>query len=73
VAIHYQTQRDVEKHVKKRRSEETEAMVQRLDWLTQDEALWSSTPIFEVLHGLVQNMDGEQIHLWQACRVRDVV
>ena len=47
-----------------------EAMVQRLDRLTQDEARQTVAQILKVVHGLVENMkvvmDGEQIH--QACR-----
>ena len=47
-----------------------EAMVQRLDRLTHDEARQTVAQILEVVHGLVENikvvMDGEQIH--QACR-----
>ena len=47
-----------------------EAMVQRLDRLTQDEARQTVAQILKVVHGLVGNMkvvmDGEQIH--QACR-----
>ena len=47
-----------------------EAMVQRLDRLTQDEARQTAAQIFKVVHGLVENMkaviDGEQFH--QACR-----
>jgi hypothetical protein len=43
-----------------------EAMVQRLDRLTQDEARQSVAQILKVVHGLVENMkvvmDGEQIH-----------
>jgi hypothetical protein len=43
-----------------------EAMVQRLDRLTQDEARQTVTQILKVVHGLVENMkvvmDGEQIH-----------
>jgi hypothetical protein len=46
-----------------------EAMVQRLDRLTQDEARQTVAQILKVVHGLVENakvvMDGEQIH--QAC------
>jgi uncharacterized protein YpuA (DUF1002 family) len=46
-----------------------EAMVQRLDRLTQDEARRTIAQILKVVHGLVENMkvvmDGEQIH--QAC------
>ena len=47
-----------------------EAMVQRLDRLTQDEARQTVAQILKVVHGLVENMkvvmDGEQIH--PACR-----
>ena len=47
-----------------------EAMVQRLDRLTQDEARQTVAQILKVVHGLVENMkvvmDGEQVH--QACR-----
>ena len=42
-----------------------EAMVQRLDRLTHDEARQTMAQIFKVVHGLVQNMkvvmDGKQI------------
>jgi uncharacterized protein YpuA (DUF1002 family) len=51
-----------------------EAMVQRLDRLTQDEARQTVAQILKVVHGLVENMkvviDGEQIH--QACVTRGV-
>ena len=47
-----------------------EAMVQRLDRLTQDEARQTVAQILKVVYGLVENMkvvmEGEQIH--QACR-----
>jgi len=43
-----------------------EAMVQRLDRLTQDEARQTVAQILKVVHGLVENMkvimNGEQIH-----------
>jgi hypothetical protein len=43
-----------------------EAMVQRLDRLTQDEARQTVAQILKVVHGIVENMkvvmDGEQIH-----------
>ena len=46
-----------------------EAIVQRLDRLTQDEARETAAQILEVVYGLAQNvkvvMDGEQIH--QTC------
>jgi hypothetical protein len=51
-----------------------EAMVQRLDRLTQDEARQTVAQILKVVHGLVENMkvvmDGEQIH--QCCRALGV-
>jgi hypothetical protein len=44
-----------------------DAMVQRLDRLTQNEAKLTGAQILKVVHGLVGNMkevlDGEQIHL----------
>jgi hypothetical protein len=47
-----------------------EAMVQRLDRLTQDEARQTVTQVLKVVHGLVENMkvvmDGEQI--FRVCR-----
>ena len=47
-----------------------DAMVQRLDRLTQNEARQTVAQIFKVVHGLVENMkvvmSGEQIQ--QACR-----
>src|SRR6266481_3224169 len=47
-----------------------EAMVQRLDRLTQDEARQTVALILKVVHGLVENMKvvmgGEKIH--QVCR-----
>ena len=51
-----------------------EAMVQRLDRLTQDEARQTVAEILKIVHGLVGNikvvMGGEQIH--QACRTLSV-
>jgi hypothetical protein len=51
---------------------EVEAVLQRLDRLTQDEARTTAAQTLEVVHGLVQNMkvfmDGEQIDM--ACRRR---
>jgi hypothetical protein len=48
-----------------------EAIVRRLDRLTQDEARQTVAQILKIVHGLVENMkvvmDGEQIH--QACRL----
>ena len=47
-----------------------EAMVQRLDRLTQDEARQTVAQILKVVHGLIENMkvvmDGERIY--RACR-----
>ena len=46
-----------------------DAMVQRLDRLTQDEARQTVAQVLKVVHGLVENMkvvmEGEKIH--QAC------
>ena len=46
---------------------EVEAVLQRLDRLTQDEARTTAAQTLEVVHGLVQNMkmfmDGEQTHV----------
>ena len=51
-----------------------EAMVQRLDRLTQNEARQTVAEILKVVHSLVGNMkvvmDGEQIY--QACRLLGV-
>jgi hypothetical protein len=51
-----------------------EAMVQRLDRLTQNEAQQTVAQILKVVHGLVENMkvvmSGEQIQ--QACRLLGV-
>jgi hypothetical protein len=48
-----------------------EAMVQRLDRLTQDEARQTAVQILKVVHGLVENMkavmNGKQIRAHQAC------
>ena len=58
---------DEEKLVRKLVGEKKiEAMVQRLDRLTQDEARQTVAQILKVVHGLVESMkvvmDGEQIH-----------
>jgi hypothetical protein len=37
---------------------EVEAVLQRLDRLTQDEARMTAAEIFKVVHGVVQNMNG---------------
>ena len=55
-----------EKFVKKLfRERDIEAVLQRLNRLTQEEAKLTAAQILEVVHGLVQNMrvvtDGEQI------------
>jgi hypothetical protein len=62
------TQWGAEKFVKKLFGEnEVEAVLQRLDRLTQDEARTTAAQTLEVVYGLVQNMrviiDGRQIHL----------
>ena len=62
---------DAEKLVRKLVGEkQMEAMVQRLDRLTQDEARRTVAQVLKVVHGLVENMkvvmDGEQIY--KACR-----
>ena len=63
--------RDAEKFVKKLFGEnEVEAVLQRLDRLTQDEARTTAAQTLEVVYGLVQNMrvviDGKRIRF--ACR-----
>ena len=64
-----------EKFVKKLFGEkDIEAVLQRLNRLTQDEAKLTAAQILEVVHGLVQNMkvvtDGEQIY--QICHLPGV-
>ena len=64
----YLTERNAVKYVKKSFGEkDVEAILQRLDRLTQDEARTTAAQTLEVVHGLVQNMrmiiDGEQAHL----------
>jgi hypothetical protein len=64
----YLTERNAVKSVKKGFGEkDVEAILQRLDRLTQDEARTTAAQTLEVVHGLVQNMriiiDGEQSHL----------
>jgi len=64
----YLTQRNAEKFVKKLFGENgVEAVLQRLDRLTQDEARTTVTQTLEVVYGLAQNMrtviDGKKIHL----------
>ena len=66
---------NTEKFVKKLFGEkDIEAVLQRLNRLTQDEAKLAAAQILEVVHGLVQNMrmvtDREQIY--QACHSRSV-
>jgi len=56
-----------EKFVKKLfREKDIEAVLQRLNRLTEDEAKLTAAQILEVVYGLVQNMrvvtDGEQIY-----------
>jgi hypothetical protein len=64
----YLTEHNAVKLVKKGFGEkDVEAILQRLDRLTQDEARMTAAQTLEVVHGLVQNMriiiDGEQSHL----------
>jgi hypothetical protein len=64
----YLTEHNAVKLVKKGFGEkDVEAILQRLDRLTQDEARTNAAQTLEVVHGLVQNMriiiDGEQSHL----------
>ena len=72
ILVHlYLTQRHAVKSVKKGfRDTEIEAILQRLDRLTQDEARMTVPETLAVIYGLVQNtrtfMDGEQTH-WHAC------
>ena len=53
---------------------DVEAVLQRLNRLTQDEAKLTAAQILEVVHGLVQNMgvitNGKQIY--QACHLLGV-
>jgi hypothetical protein len=65
------TQPDVDKFVKKLfRENDVEAILQRLDRLTQDEARTTAAQTLEVVYGLSQNMrvvlDGKRIDL--ACQ-----
>ena len=70
----YLTEHSAVKFVKKLFGEkDVEAVLQRLDRLTQDEARTAAAQILEVVHGLVQGMrevmDGKQNTpgLWSAC------
>jgi hypothetical protein len=49
------------------REQDVEAVLERLDQLTQDEALISAAQTLEVICGLIKNismiMDGEQMHM----------
>jgi hypothetical protein len=55
--MHPFTQRDAEKLVKKLLGEnEVEAVLQRLDRPTQDEAWMTAAQALKVVYGLVQNM-----------------
>jgi hypothetical protein len=70
--LYYLTQCNAEKLVKKFLGEkDVEAVIQRLDRLTRDEARMTATQTLEVVYGLVQNMrvvmDGEKIH--RACHL----
>ena len=64
--LYYMTQCNAEKLVKKFLGEkDVEAITQRLDRLTQDEARITAAQTLEVVYGLVQNMrvviDGEHV------------
>ena len=65
----YLTKHIAEKLIKLFGEKDVEAVIQRLDRLTQDEARITAAQTLEVVYGLVQNMkvvmDGEKIH--QAC------
>jgi hypothetical protein len=66
--LYYLTQCDAEKLFKKLFGDkDIEAVVQRLDRLTQDEAQMTAAQTLEVVYGLIQNMkvvmDGEQTFL----------
>ena len=70
--LFYLTQRMAEKIAKKFLGEkDIEAVLKRLDRLTQDEARSTAAQTLEVVYGLVQNMkvvmDGKQIH-WLVAR-----
>jgi hypothetical protein len=55
--IHFLTQWDAEKFVKKLfGGHEVDAILQRLDRLTQDEARTTAAQTLEVVYGLFQNM-----------------
>lgn len=63
--LYYLTQRNAEKYINKLFGEnEIEAVLQRLDRLTQEEARRSAAQTLEIVYSLVQNarvaMDGEQ-------------
>ena len=65
--LYYLTQCNAEKLVKKLFGEkDIEAVLQRLDRLTQDEAKITAAQTLEVVYGLIQNMkvvmDSEKIH-----------
>jgi len=68
--LYYLTRCNAEKLAKKLLGDkDIEAVLKRLDRLTQDEARIAATQTLEVVHGLIQNMkvvmDGEQIY--KAC------
>jgi hypothetical protein len=56
---------------------EVEAVLQRLDRLTQDEARTTAAQTLEVVYGLVQNMkvfmDGEQTHMTSHHRLLSLI
>ena len=73
--MYHLTQRNAEKFVKKLFGEnDIEAVLQRLDRLTQEEALITAAQTLDVVYGLFQSMrvviDGKQIYL--ACQPKAV-
>jgi hypothetical protein len=73
--MYYLTQRNAEKFVKKLFGEnDVEAVLHRLDRLTQEEARTAAAQTLEVVYGLFENMrvviDGKQMRL--ACHPQAV-
>ena len=69
--LYYLNRRNAEKFFKKLFGEkDTEAVLQRLDRLTQDEARITAAETLKVVHGLIQNMEVVMIskQIDQACR-----
>jgi hypothetical protein len=69
----YVTQYSAEKLVKKLFGEkDVEAVLQRLDRLTQDEARTTAAEILKVVYGLVQDMSGQIHHTHISLTVEDL-